>query len=503
MLMSDIERWRRAAPVLAGAPGPDGTALERHTGAADALLAALPSPPERNGEQRGIARTVHHDCHRLRARFLDLHAERVHQDLTDDGRTPPTDLEDLADTAARRFPGLVPVRERLAEEQALPLEHKEGLEIAHGVLFRALLRSPRGGPWLLDAALRPTARAKALLPRFRRTGFLDLETVTIERRDSVAHVTATRTHCLNAENSACVEAMETAVDLALLDDDVRVGLLRGAPMTHPRYLGRRVFSAGIDLKDLHRGRISLLPFFLRRELGYVHKLMRGIVTDGRTAGPDTPPGTGRSSLPDRAFPDRARPERVRPEGVWPEGAVAKPWVAVVDAFAIGGGAQILPLFDYVLAGADSYLSLPAAQEGIVPGASNLRLGRKAGSRLARQLILHGRRIQAREDDAKTFFDEVVEPCELDAAAARAVARLDDRAVAANRRMLSLAEEPVDAFREYMAEYALEQALRLHSEDVAVRVARFGDRGSRRDRDRDSTTAAGSTEGRDPGILESA
>ncbi|MBZ4322056.1 enoyl-CoA hydratase/isomerase family protein [Streptomyces sp. SCA2-4] len=444
--MSDIERWRRAEPALSDAPGPDGTALARHVSSADGLLAALPPPTERDPEQRGLARTVHHACHRLRARFLDLHAERVHRELTDDGRTPPAGLEDLAHTAAHRFPGLAPDRERLAGEQALPLEHKEGLEIAHGVLFRALLRSPRCGPRLLDAALSPTARATALLPEFRRTGRLDLDTVTIERRDAVAHLTATRTHCLNAENSACVEAMETAVDLALLDDGVRVGLLRGAPMTHPRYLGRRVFSAGIDLKDLHRGRISLLPFFLRRELGYVHKLMRGVAVDGR----------GR-------------------ERAWPEDTVAKPWVAVVDAFAIGGGAQILPLFDYVLAGSDSYLSLPAAQEGIVPGASNLRLGRRVGSRLARQLILHGRRIQAREEAAGTFFDEVAEARDLDAAAARAVARLDDRAVAANRRMLWLAEEPVGAFRAYMAEYALEQALRLHSEDVAGRVARFGDR----------------------------
>ena len=36
---------------------------------------------------------------------------------------------------------------------------------------------------------------------------------------------------------------------------------------------------------------------------------------------------------------------------------------------------------------------------------------------------------------------------------------------ANRRMLNLAEEPLDEFRRYMAEFAVQQALRLYSEDV--------------------------------------
>ena len=55
-------------------------------------------------------------------------------------------------------------------------------------------------------------------------------------------------------------------------------------MTHPRYRGRRVFSAGINLKALHVGGISLLDFLLRRELGYISKLMRGILVEDEGAG---------------------------------------------------------------------------------------------------------------------------------------------------------------------------------------------------------------------------
>jgi thioesterase DpgC len=234
--------------------------------------------------------------------------------------------------------------------------------------------------------------------------------------------------------------METAVDLALLDPEVRVGQVRGGEMSHPRYRGRRVFSAGINLKNLSSGDISLVDFLLRRELGYLHKLVRGIRTENPAA--------------------------------WHTPYTEKPWVAAVDGFAIGGGAQLLLVFDHVLAASDAYLSLPAAKEGIIPGVANFRLGRHVGPRLSRQVVLEGRRIRAAEPAARLLVDEVVEPEELDAAVERSLARFDGDAVLANRHMLNLADEPADAFRAYMAEFALQQALRLYGADVIDKVGRF-------------------------------
>lgn len=426
------------------APHDLGTARARLAEAAadtERLLGTLPPPGDRTAGQRAEAAAAHDAVRRLRAGFLHAYADQVYDELTA-GRTRYLRVGELAEAAAAVFPGLVPTPGQLAGERSRPQADQEGREIDQGIFLRAVLRSERSGRHLMAAMLRPTPRALDLLPEFRRTGVLETEAVRLERRDGVARLTLCRDECLNAEDEQQVDDMETAVDLALLDPSVRVGLVRGGVMSHPRYRGRRVFSAGINLKSISAGRISLTGFLLRRELGYLHKLVRGLSDD-----------------------DVCR---------W-TAPVAKPWVAAVDGFAIGGGCQLLLVFDHVLAASDAYLSLPAAAEGIVPGAANLRLGRVAGARLARQVILEGRRIEAGEPDARLLVDEVVPPEELDAAVENALTRYLGDAVAANRRMLNVAEESLDQLREYLAEFALEQALRIHAEDVVDKVGRFAGR----------------------------
>ncbi|NUO43661.1 MAG: enoyl-CoA hydratase/isomerase family protein [Streptomyces sp.] len=409
----------------------------------DKTLASLPEPTRRTPHQRAEAEAAKNRARALRARFLDAHADTVYDRLTD-GRTRSLRVDDLVAAAADAYPALVPDAGRLAQERSRAQADKEGHEIDQGIFLRAVLRSPTAGPHLLDAMLRPTARAERLLPEFLRTGVVELEAVRLERRDGVARLTMCRHDRLNAEDNQQVDDMETAVDLALLDPDVRVGLLRGGEMSHPRYRGKRVFSAGINLKNLSSGDISLVDFLLRRELGYLHKLVRGLRVEGA-------------------------------EAPWHSPYVEKPWVAAVDGFAIGGGAQLLLVFDHVLAASDAYLSLPAAKEGIIPGVANFRFSRYVGPRLSRQVILEGRRIWASEPAARLLVDEVVDPQELDEAIERSLARFDGEAVLANRRMLNLAEEPAEAFRAYMAEFALQQALRLYGEDVIHKVGRFAAR----------------------------
>ncbi|GGN94006.1 hypothetical protein GCM10011579_093080 [Streptomyces albiflavescens] len=407
----------------------------------DKMVAALPEPGSRLPEERAELAAVKDTARVLRMRFLETHADAVYDRLTD-GRTKGLRIAELLEAAAAQFPALVPTAEQLAADRGRRQADKEGYEIDQGIFLRAVLGSPRAGAHLLDTMLRPTPRALQLLPEFLRTGVLETKSVRLERRDGAAYLTMHRDDCLNAEDDQQVDDMETAVDVALLDPAVKVGVLRGGTMTHPRYRGRRVFSAGINLKSLHAGDISLVGFLLLRELGYIHKLVRGIRTE------DAP---------------------------WHSRTVEKPWVAAVETFAIGGGTQLLLAFDHVLAASDAYLSLPAAREGIVPGAGNFRLGRHTGPRISRQVILQGRRIQATEPDARLLIDEVVEPDEIDAAVARTVDRLRSPAVVPNRKMLNLAEEPMDEFRRYMAEFALQQALRLYGEDVISKVGRFAEK----------------------------
>jgi thioesterase DpgC len=209
-------------------------------------------------------------------------------------------------------------------------------------------------------------------------------------------------------------------------------------MSHPRYAGRRVFSAGINLVDLHAGRIGLVDFLLRRELGLISKLIHGLL---------------------------------RPEG-YPHARAHKPWCAAVDSFAIGGGMQLLFAFDHVVSADDAYFSLPAAQEGIVPGLGNLRLTRHLGARAARRVILGGHRILAGDPAALEVCDRVVPAALLDQAVDEAVAALDNDAVVANRMMLNLADEPRDLLRGYLSEFALVQARRLYAADVVAKVGRF-------------------------------
>src|SRR5258708_26308856 len=103
--------------------------------------------------------------------------------------------------------------------------------------------------------------------------------------------------------------------------------------------------------------------------------------------------------------------------------VEKPWIAAVDAFAIGGGCQYLLVMDYVLAARDAYMTLPARKEGIIPGAANLRLPRFVGARMARQAVLAERRIDCASPEGRLLCDEIAAPEEMDATLTRTLESL--------------------------------------------------------------------------------
>ena len=168
-------------------------------------------------------------------------------------------------------------------------------------------------------------------------------------------------------------------------------MLRGGVVEHPKYAGRRVFGAGINLTHLYHGRIPFL-WYLQRDLGYVNKLYRGL------------------ALADDAPPDEFGGQTIE-----------KPWIAAVETFAIGGHCQMLLAVDYVLAERDAFMTLPARKEGIIPGAANMRLPRFVGDRIARQAIQYERRLECDSPEGRLICDEIVEPGDMDAAIERVVA----------------------------------------------------------------------------------
>jgi (3,5-dihydroxyphenyl)acetyl-CoA 1,2-dioxygenase len=362
-----------------------------------------------------------------RDRFLRSDAEAIYEELTD-GLTKALRDDQLLDAAAERHPGLVPSRDQLAAESERRLADKSGIEIAQGIFLSHVLASPRAGAHLVWSMLRPTAEALERLDDFRATGSADLGTVHVCREGRAGYLEIRNPRHLNAEDDTTLRATECAVDLILLDPEIEIGVMRGGVVDHPRYASARIFGSGLNLTRLYLGQLPFL-FFITRDLGYVNKIYRGL------SGPEH------------------RPDQ-------PEETTEKLWLCAAETYAIGGACQLLHVMDHVIAARGCRLFLPARKEGIIPGASPLRLPRSVGDRLARQAILSGREFEAGVPPAELICDEVVEPEAVDEAIEARTEALTSSGLinaAANRRALRVGEEPLDVFRQYMAMFSREQA----------------------------------------------
>ena len=348
-----------------------------------------------------------------------LTVEQLYDELTDNC-TRPVRLEDLVYEAAERVPGLAPTRAEIEQERTRKLADKERLELAQGLLLAEILAIPRTGLHLVESMLYPTELALQRLDELRANGTVDLGHARVTRRGRAGVLELCNPRHLNAEDGNTLAETEAAVDLVLLDPEIQVGVFRGGVVDHPRYAGERPFGAGINLTLLYHGLIDFL-FYVVRDMGYVNKLYRGL------AGPN---------------------------------ATEKLWIAAVEKFAIGGACQLTHVMDHVIAVRGVRLYLPARKEGIIPGASNLRLPRFVGDRAARQAILSGREWTAGDPDADLICDEVVEQDEIEDAIDRRIEALTSSGLinaSANRAAMRAGEEPVDLFRQYMATYSREQA----------------------------------------------
>ena len=322
-----------------------------------------------------------------------MQALRVYDELTA-ARTRFLRVDELCRLAAEK--GFLPSKKDLEAEARLPLKEKKGLEKAQGQFLAEILSNPVAGTHLCHAMLLPRSDSLSRLPDYEKSGELTLD------------------------------GMEVAVDVALLDPKTEVCVLRGDAVTHPKYAGKRLFGAGINLTHLYEGKIRYL-WYLIRDLGFVNKFYRGL------ASPD-------------ASPEISSTEKL--------------WIAAVEGFAIGGHCQVLLTMDYTIAAEDAYLTLPARKEGIIPGAANLRLPRFVGDRIARQAILAELRIECASAEGRLICDEIVPAAGMDEAVAAMVERLTSSGVvsaAGNRRAFRAGEEPLDTFRRYMGVYAREQA----------------------------------------------
>jgi enoyl-CoA hydratase/carnithine racemase len=160
--------------------------------------------------------------------------------------------------------------------------------------------------------------------------------VQLSRQGRVAIVVMDRPEARNAMNLEMTEQLDTTYDRLAEDDDVWVVVLTGA--------GDKAFCAGQDLKEVGRPRPT-------RSSGF-------------------------GGITRREF--------------------AKPLIAAVNGFALGGGFEICLACDLVVAEDHATFGFPEVKRGIFAGAGGLvRIGKRVSMAQALELAMTGEPISAR------------------------------------------------------------------------------------------------------------
>ncbi|WP_072314609.1 enoyl-CoA hydratase/isomerase family protein [Agrococcus sp. Marseille-P2731] len=158
-------------------------------------------------------------------------------------------------------------------------------------------------------------------------------------------------------------------------------------------------------------------------------------------------------------------------------ALPMPVIAVLDGYALGGGAELAYAADIRIGTPSLKIGNPETGLGIIAGAgATWRLPELVGSALASEMLLTGRILTAGEALAAGLVTAVLEPvAALDRAAelAARIASLDPAATQATKRTLLAPPEAHPAIE------LDEQAVLFESEEKERRMTEFLERRSRR------------------------
>src|SRR5690349_13727030 len=106
------------------------------------------------------------------------------------------------------------------------------------------------------------------------------------------------------------------------------------------------------------------------------------------------------------------------------GAMPKPTVALMNGYAFGGGLELALACDFRLAAEGALMGLSEVRLGIMPGAGGTqRLARLVGVARAKELVMTGRRIDARRALELGVVSRVIPGAELAAAGDELLAEL--------------------------------------------------------------------------------
>jgi len=164
--------------------------------------------------------------------------------------------------------------------------------------------------------------------------------VRVERREAVGVVTLDRPEARNALSPQLMAELAAAIDELDADETMRCIVIAGSD---------EVFAAGADIK----------------------------------------------AMAEREFQDVLKSSTM---AFWRRvGACRTPLIAAVSGFALGGGCELALLCDMIVASETAEFGQPEITLGIIPGGGGTqRLARVMGKQNAMELVLTGRRIEAKE-----------------------------------------------------------------------------------------------------------
>ncbi|HEX6433727.1 MAG TPA: enoyl-CoA hydratase/isomerase family protein [Gemmatimonadales bacterium] len=237
----------------------------------------------------------------------------------------------------------------------------------------------------------------------------------------VLTLTLNRPDKRNALNAELLDGLHQSVERADLDADVRVLVLRGAG---------KDFCAGADLDEL-------LASVDRSEAENEASALRL--------------GT--------LF------ERLR--------ELPKPVIGMVHGRALAGGAGLATACDLIVAAADAQLGYPEIQRGFAPAMVTALLRRIVGEKVALDLVLTGRVLQAEEAERVGLITRVVPAADLERATlalAADLARASGTALAFTKRLFYELESR--SLTDGIAQGARVNAIARSTPDFRDAVARF-------------------------------